>query len=463
MTKSKSIFDLVVDSSKIHPNFKHLMESEGELSTRGMLEEVFRDFKDLDGNFLEQFQSTGFDTRYFEIYLFAYLSRSGFTISQDYSAPDFLVTKNGLTLAIEATTVNPSTSGVLKQYGKKISDLSEEELRCYIHDELSIRFGGPLFSKLQKKYWELDHCRNKPIVLAIEAFHDQDSLAMSDSALTQYLYGLRQNAKWESNGDLSITDAKVEKHTLAKKRIPSDFFNQPDTNNISAVIFTNSGTNAKFARMGFQQGIGNDVLHISRSGFCFNPEPTAMDATLFNYNLDEPPFVETWGQGLVVLHNPNCLHPVPKDFFIDAVQGYIEDGKYKADFPPWHPITSQTMILHLGEVKKKMAKIFPKMPQLFVSAISKEDFQEACGFIVPPNPIGEEHGWYADFTGSFLGVVINDKIDSDWVYVILARDSYYQFRTIETECSLPSRDKARVKLQIKIGELLSKPQRIFPQ
>jgi hypothetical protein len=69
MTNSKSIFD----SSKIHQNFKRLREWEGAVSTRGMLEEVFRDFKDLDGNFLEQFQSTGFDTRYFEIYLFAYL------------------------------------------------------------------------------------------------------------------------------------------------------------------------------------------------------------------------------------------------------------------------------------------------------------------------------------------------------------------------------------------------------
>jgi hypothetical protein len=439
------------------------MEWDGAKSARGMIEEIYQSYNDNDGNFLEQFQTTGFDARYFEIYLYAYFSRSGFSINQKYSVPDFLVSRNGIKVAIEATTVNPSTSGVLKNHGKNISDLSDDELQSYMNDELVIRFGGPLFSKLNKKYWELDHCKNIPVVLAIQAFHDQESLTMSDFSLTQYLYGLRQSAEWNEKGDLSINDKKVESHSLGDKEIPSYFFNQPDTENISAVLFTNSGTNAKFARMGFQQGIGCDVLHISRSGFCYNADQTAMDATFFQYNLDEPPFVENWGQGLIVLHNPNCLHPIPKDFFVDAVQGYIEDGKFKINIPFWHPYSSKTIILYMGEAKKKIEEISPKRLQVFVAAISKQEFQAACGFIVSSNPIGKEHGWYADYTGSFLGVVVNDIIDNDWVYVVLARDSYSQFRAIHTECGLGSRDEARIKLQLKIAELFSKPQRIFPQ
>jgi len=57
--------------------------------------------------------------------------------------------------------------------------------------------GSPLFSKLQKKYWELEHCRDMPFVVAIEAFHDDESLAMTDSALAGYLFGLQQQGAWD--------------------------------------------------------------------------------------------------------------------------------------------------------------------------------------------------------------------------------------------------------------------------
>ncbi len=459
----KSLFNLVVDSPKLHPNFKRIKEWEGAVSARLMLDEIYQKFDDPDGNFLEQFQSTGFDARYFELYLFAYLSRSGFQVNRQHPNPDFIVSRNGFSVAIEATTVNPSSSGVLSKLGKKISELSPQEFKSYQQDELAIRFGSPLFTKLNKKYWELEHCKDIPIVLAIEAFHDQEALTMSDYALTQYVYGFRQAADWEVDGSLDIQTSEVDEHSLGEKKIPSNFFKQPNAENISAIIFTNSGTNSKFTRMGFQQGFGCDVLYVSRSGYCFNPDPSAMDPTFFSYNLDEPPLVESWGQGLVVLHNPHCLHPIPKDFFIDAVQGYIDEGMFKTDHPYWHPIASKTIIRYMAEAKNKLHEMFPRIPQFSIGAISKKEFQSACGFIVPPNPIGEEHGWYADDTGSFLGILVRDKIDNDWVYVVLARDEYFQFRAIETECSFSSRDAARIKLQVKMAQLLSSPKRLFSQ
>ena len=217
--------------------------------------------------------------------------------------------------------------------------------------------------------------------------------------------------------------------------------------------------------MGYQHGIGYEVIDIRRTGFCFNPDPDAMDPTFFSYNLDEPPLVEPWGQGLVILHNPNCLHRVPTDFFVTAVQGYVEDGFYKSDHPSWHPIVSKTLIGYLGEVKKMLAEKLPqRTPGLAVGAITKEEFQAACGFAVSDsNPIGEEQGWFSDETGAFLGVVIRDKIDNDWGYVVLARDERFQFRAIEVETSLATRDQARMQLQLKISKLLSMPQRIFAQ
>src|SRR5206468_2426679 len=127
-----------------------------------------------------------------------------------------------------------------------------------------------------------------------------------------------------------------------------------DAEHVSAVLFTNSGTNPKFTRMGYQTGYGCDAIRVLRSGFSFNPDPDAMDPTFFRYDMDDPPFVERWGQGIVVLHNPQCLHPIPKDFFVDAVQGYVVDGMFRCDHPFWHPISSKTLVFPLGELKAKV-------------------------------------------------------------------------------------------------------------
>jgi len=458
----KTLFEPIVPQEKLHLLFEGLRTSPGGEPARWMLDDVYQSFEDPVGNFLEQFQTAGFNARYFELYLFAYFSRSGFIVERAKPNPDFLVSRGNVRVAVEATTVNPPTSGVLAKMGKKISDLTGAELSDYERHELPIRFGSPLSSKLEKRYWELEHCKDLPFVLAIEAFHDEESLAFSESSLIQYLFGLDQIGIWVQGGRLRIETEAVREHTVGEKTIPSGFFGQPDTENISAVLFTNSGSNAKFSRMGYQHGIGCDVISMSRTGYFLNPHPDAMDPTFFSYNLDEPPFVEPWGQGLVVLHNPNALQPVPRDFFVDAVQGYLEAGSFRSNPPDWHPLSSKTLTLHLGEVKKKLRAVLPT--RVAVGAITREQFQEACGFVIPEsNPLIEEHGWFMDESRSFLGLLIRHRVDNDWGYVVLGRDQQSCFRTIEIRASFPTRYQARMELQLRIAEILSHPQRIFPQ
>ena len=101
----KSLFTPAVSPEKMHPSFKQLLSEPSNSPARAMLEEVYQDFDDPDGNFLEQFQTTGFDSRLFELYLFAYFSRSGFEVDRTNKSPDFMLTGEGVTVAIEATTV----------------------------------------------------------------------------------------------------------------------------------------------------------------------------------------------------------------------------------------------------------------------------------------------------------------------------------------------------------------------
>lgn len=454
----KTMFKLIVPEEKVHPQFKHLMEWPGAAPARAMLDKYFQTFDDSDGNFLEQFQTTGFDQRYFEIYLYAYFYTCGFVVERKHDNPDFILVSGKQRVAVEATTSAPSQSGVLAKLGKTISDLTYAELKEYQNEELPIRFGGPLFSKLQKKYWEQDHCKDIPFVIAIEAFHDQGSLGFSDSSLMQFLYGFRQKGHWTSDGELILEDDQVLDHKVGKKVVPSGFFYQPETTNISAVIFTNSGTNAKFQRMGYQHGIECDKLTIKRTGFCLNPEPSAMDSSYFSYCMSSPPFVETWGQGLVVFHNPNAVNPLPLRFFPNAVEGFMKDGKYRSELESWHPITSSTFI---GYLKTGSAEAY-REPNIFIEAIHKDEFQFHCRFkILDTNPFFVEEGWFADHTTSFLGVLTRDKTDNDWGYVVLGRNSKFRFVMIDSEIELPGRDEARIKMQLKIASYLNSGKRIF--
>ena len=143
-----------------------------------------------DHNFLQQFQTDGFDARFFELYLFAYFSGSGFHVDRTHGSPDFLVNRDGTTVAVEATTVGPS-QGEYSNRNFVPLDRSSEEYEYYLHNDLPIKFGGAVFSKFQRKYWELEHCKELPLVIAVEAFFNEMSLSFTDSALSEYLYGLR--------------------------------------------------------------------------------------------------------------------------------------------------------------------------------------------------------------------------------------------------------------------------------
>jgi hypothetical protein len=462
MTKArKTLFESTIPLEKLHPIFEALRTSPASESARWMLDEVYQSFEDSDGNFLEQFQTSAFNARFFELYLFAYFSRSGFVVERPKQNPDFLVSREGVRVGIEATTLNPSTSGVLANKGTKILDLKDAELLDYEQNELPIRFGGPLSSKLEKRYWELEHCQGLPFVIAIEAFHDDQSLKLADGALIRYLYGSEEIGIWDQGDRFRVESRKIKEHIVDDKTIPSGFFSQPEARHISAVLFTNAGTSGKFSRMGYQHGIGCDGISMTRTGYCWNPRPDVMDPTFFSYNLDDPPFVENWGQGLVVLHNPNALKPLPKNFFVDAVQSHFQNGALRSDLSHWHPLSSETLEIFLGDERAKKVVQAIRPPQITIAAIPREVFQGACGSVSEFEPLVDENGWLMDSTASFFGAVLQDRDDKDWGYMVFGRDTQFRFRSIDMKRRLPTRFQARMELQQRIAAYLSHPRRIF--
>ena len=83
-------FTPVVRKARLAQDFLTLTEQEGFSPARGIIEPMMRWYEDVDGNFVEQFQTSGFDARMWELYLFAALSEIGFTLDRTHPAPDFV-------------------------------------------------------------------------------------------------------------------------------------------------------------------------------------------------------------------------------------------------------------------------------------------------------------------------------------------------------------------------------------
>jgi ribosomal protein L30 len=78
----------VVSLEQVHPGFR-ILRSEARYSpAREIIESMMRSYEDMDGNFIEQFQTTAFDARLWELYLFATFAELGYAPAPDLAIPD---------------------------------------------------------------------------------------------------------------------------------------------------------------------------------------------------------------------------------------------------------------------------------------------------------------------------------------------------------------------------------------
>lgn len=340
------LFTPVVPIDRQHPYFTRLANEESFLSARSIINEMMPHFVDIDGNFVEQFQSSGFDSRLWELYINSYLVEEQFFIDRSNNAPDFLVAKYGETVAIEAVIVGRKKDNPASLFRGPSGPNTPDEIRKEHEHAMPLRFGSPLYSKLTKKYWELPNVAGKPLVFAIADFHDDQSMLWSSTALETYLYGVRHEHHYE-DGRLVLDPIRIDKHIKPDgTEIQSGFFFQPDTEYVSAVLFSASGTISKFNRLGRQAGFGSPNVRMFRIGTCYDHDPNASVPKIFKYEVTEDS-QETWGEGVSMFHNPNATHPVPKQLFPSIAHHRFENDQIISILPDFHPFASQTMNIRL--------------------------------------------------------------------------------------------------------------------
>jgi len=141
--------------------------------------------------------------------------------------------------------------------------------------------------------------------------------------------------------------SSIASHKVDGKEIPSGYFFQPDSEHVSAVLFSLSGTISKFNRMGKQAGFGDPNVIMIRHGTCYDHDPNACLPRRFQYKVDENG-QETWGEGLSMFHNPNAIYPVPEELFPSIAHHYFQNGHIFGNIPEFHPYASITY-----HIKKK--------------------------------------------------------------------------------------------------------------
>jgi hypothetical protein len=349
------IFKIIVKDENLHPHFKSLVSSTLYEPARNLIQELAYNYCDLDGNFIQQFQSlNGFNARLWELYLFAYFNHNNFHLSSEFSIPDFIIDFGDNTCLIEATTVN---EGKLDEKPPE----NKEELKKYLNNYLPIKYGGPLTKKLKKydeDYSKLEHVKGKPFVIALHDYHyqpqwqDIGAASRSSVSLEQYLYGLEvtqesiRKGKIESRKDFQV----IHKHEWKHKSIPSNFFNLPGAENISAILFSNAGTVPKFHRMGRLANLGsNENIAIYREGYRYNPDSIDGKPLHFMQDVTSKEYNESWNESMTMFHNPRAKYPVDPSWFnnINHIYYDYQNDIFSEYIVPYNVINSITVVLSL--------------------------------------------------------------------------------------------------------------------
>lgn len=328
-----------------NPDFLDLISNKQYEPARDIIQKIFETYHDKDGNFIEQFQTVGFSQRLWELLLHQVLLSEGFIQKTDFEMPDFQVLKNGTELFIEATTSNPSKKGNVSSELMDIiySDKPEgtrknafEKLKDYYIEKI----GSSLYSKLEKKYHEREHVKDKPLIFAVSPLHDQFARQNSDSLLFKYLYGLEHESVVDEKGNLlSVAFTPKAVFTKINDAEIHPFFETENSEFVSAIIFFNDVTIDKFNRMGYLSRRYDNILMI-RNCDLYDPESAIPKSIYYLLGANSP--IEDWKQGFTIYHNPNAINPLDKSVFEGFRQIWLKDGKLAGLMPDFFPFTSLT-------------------------------------------------------------------------------------------------------------------------
>ena len=71
----------------------------------------------------------------------------------------------------------------------------------------------------------------------------------------------------------------------------------------------------------------SDAVRMIRYGTCYRHDQNATLPAPFVYEVGDGEWLETWCEGTVLIHNPNCLYPIEPDQLQAGAEERLEGGK----------------------------------------------------------------------------------------------------------------------------------------
>ena len=123
------VFTPVVHDDKLHRSFRAMVRHSTWIPAISIIREMMRNFVDIDGHLVREFQTYGFDARIWELYLYAYLNKECLPLDRSFIAPDYVIDLGDQRICIEATTVNPIGGATLGSDAPNLEAISDVEAR----------------------------------------------------------------------------------------------------------------------------------------------------------------------------------------------------------------------------------------------------------------------------------------------------------------------------------------------
>jgi hypothetical protein len=313
-----------------------------------MLNQLYLALPNPDRNWAADCQTVNFHTRLWEAQLLASFREQGLLVTQPFESPDFRIENRlGGEAWVEAVTANPPVPYSHVNARPVAPPQTREEI---FFGPAALRFAKTLGNKLTRRYDLMPHVKGKPFMIALADFQAPASMFWSREGLIGYLYGQGADVK-EIDGQPRAVETSAS-HLLGPSVFPAGLFANDQHSELSAIIFSNACSIAKFNRVAISGGGAPKGLRYFRIGRFYDRTPGALEGVPFCLDVTSPEYRTLWPQGyepwsaeLEVFHNPHAKHPVSFELLPEATHWFDQAGEMMCRAANEHAILwSQTRI-----------------------------------------------------------------------------------------------------------------------
>jgi hypothetical protein len=312
------LFEPVISPDSFHPQFSDLRNSPFHGPARQLMNELHARMGDPERNFVQDFQGAGFHARAVEICCYAYLEEAGMRIERSFAFPDFIARRDGVAVAIEVVTSNPSDLESRDVSAARMEPLTDEEVDKRASTDFPRKVLRGLSRKARRNYQQHAHVGGLPLVVLVSPFHEAGSNFYIDESLLPALF------------------------PLDPEGLETPFFFKEGTENISAVAYCNAFTVSKCFRMADPGFVAANFI-AERSGSAFFEGRSTLHG--FRYHVGHPATpIETWFEGITMIINPNAAVPLPDGLLPASSTFSVVGDRLERSVRGFHPLAS-TMIV----------------------------------------------------------------------------------------------------------------------